>query len=88
MINKPDKVEAEAFDVVLKSVGDRKISVIRTVRQITGHQLRDSKNLVDRAPITIKDQLPLEQAESLKTMLEESGAVVELKAANENEGAS
>jgi large subunit ribosomal protein L7/L12 len=82
-INKPDKVEPEAFDVVLKSIGDRRLSVIKTVRQVTGHQLRDSKNLVDRAPVTIKDQLPLEEAESLRAMLEESGAVVELKAANE-----
>jgi large subunit ribosomal protein L7/L12 len=75
--------EAEApkdnFDVVLKAAGDKKIQVIKVVREATGLGLKEAKDLVESAPKTIKEALPKADAEKLKKSLEEQGASVELK---------
>jgi large subunit ribosomal protein L7/L12 len=74
----PAKEEKTTFDVVLKSAGDKKIQVIKTVRQITGLGLKEAKDLVDGAPGKVKEGVPKEEAEKIKKELEENGAVVEL----------
>jgi large subunit ribosomal protein L7/L12 len=66
-------------NVILASAGDKKIQVIKVVRELTGLGLKEAKDLVDGAPKTVKEGVSKEEAESLKTKLEESGAVVELK---------
>lgn len=78
----PGEQEAEEkteFDVVLKEIGQKKIAVIKAVRAATGLGLAQSKEIVDKAPSTIKEKLSKEDAENLKKSLEEAGAVVELK---------
>jgi large subunit ribosomal protein L7/L12 len=70
--------EKSSFDVVLKSAGDKKIGVIKVVREITGLGLKEAKELVETADAKIKEGLSKEDAEKLKAQLEESGAVVEL----------
>ena len=67
------------FDVVLTAPGQKKIGVIKIVREITGLGLKEAKELVDSAPAPIKEKLPTEEAEALKAQLEEAGASVELK---------
>ena len=74
-----DDVEKTEFDLVLKEAGQKKIAVIKEVRGITGMALKDAKALVDKAPVTIKEKLPKDEAEKFKTQLEEAGALVELK---------
>lgn len=71
--------EQSEFDVVLSSVGDKKINVIKVVREITGLGLKEAKELVDNAPKPVKEKVSKEEAESLKAKLEEVGAGVELK---------
>ena len=71
--------EKTDFDVVLASAGDQKIKVIKVVREITGLGLADAKALVDGAPKTLKEGAAKEEAEEIKTKLEEVGAKVELK---------
>jgi large subunit ribosomal protein L7/L12 len=71
--------EKDSFDVVLTGAGDKKIQVIKVVRAATGLGLKEAKDLVDGAPGTIKEALNKEEAEKLKTELEEAGAGVELK---------
>lgn len=71
--------EKSEFDLVLKEPGQKKIAVIKEVRQITGMNLKDAKALVDKAPVTIKEKMPKEDAEKAKAGLEEAGAVIELK---------
>lgn len=71
--------EKTDFDVVLKSAGASKLAVVKLVKEITGLQLKEAKDLVDAAPSTIKVKLPKEEAESVKRKLEEAGAEVELK---------
>ena len=75
--------EAEApkdtFDVVLKGAGDKKIQVIKVVREATGLGLKEAKDLVEGAPKVVKESLPKADAEALKKKLEEQGAAVELK---------
>ena len=71
--------EQTAFDVVLASVGDKKIQVIKVVRTITGLGLKEAKDLVDAAPKAVKEGLPREEADSIKGQLEEAGATVEIK---------
>ncbi len=71
--------EKTDFDVVLASAGDQKIKVIKVVREITGLGLADAKALVDGAPKTLKEGAAKEEAEEIKTKLEEVGATVELK---------
>lgn len=71
--------EKSEFDVVLTAAGDKKIAVIKEVRAITGLGLKEAKELVDSAPKPVKEGVAKEEAEALKTQLEEAGAQVELK---------
>ena len=71
-----DKTE---FDVILASAGDKKINVIKVVREVTGLGLKEAKALVDGAPAPVKEGASKEDAEALKAKLEEAGATVELK---------
>ncbi len=71
--------EKSSFTVVLSSAGDKKIQVIKVVRELTGLGLKEAKDLVDGAPKTVKDGVSKEEADTLKAKLEESGAVVEIK---------
>jgi len=67
------------FDVVLTAAGDKKIQVIKAVREVTGLGLKEAKELVDSAPKAVKEGVPTAEAEELKAKLEEAGASVELK---------
>ncbi len=71
--------EKTDFDVVLESAGDKKIQVIKVVREITGLGLKEAKALVDEAPKALKEGVAKEEAEEMKAKLEEAGASVELK---------
>jgi large subunit ribosomal protein L7/L12 len=71
--------EQTEFDVVLNGAGDKKIAVIKEVRSITGLGLKEAKELVDNAPNPIKEAVSKEEAEDLKSKLEDAGAEVELK---------
>ncbi len=71
--------EKTEFDVVLESAGAKKIAVIKEVRGITGLGLKEAKELVDNAPNAIKEGVAKEEAEEIKSKLEEAGATVELK---------
>src|SRR5215216_5961552 len=71
--------EQTEFDVVLQSPGEKKIQVIKEVRAVTGLGLKEAKALVDEAPNPVQEALSREDAEALKTRLEEAGATVELK---------
>lgn len=71
--------EKSQFDVELTSAGDKKINVIKVVREITGLGLKESKDIVDGAPKVIKEKVAKADAEEMKKKLEEAGAKVELK---------
>ena len=71
--------EKTAFDVVLTSAGQQKIQVIKVVRALTGLGLKEAKDLVDGAPAPVKEGVNQEEADSIKSQLEEAGASVELK---------
>ncbi|MDI9512682.1 MAG: 50S ribosomal protein L7/L12 [Caldicoprobacterales bacterium] len=71
--------EKTEFDVVLESFGDKKLQVIKVVRELTGLGLKDAKELVEAAPKAIKEGVDKEEAESLKAKLEEAGGKVVLK---------
>ncbi|MBE9537120.1 MAG: 50S ribosomal protein L7/L12 [Proteobacteria bacterium] len=71
--------EKTDFEVVLTGAGDKKIQVIKIIREITGLGLKEAKELVDGAPKTVKEGLAKEEAEELKKKIEEQGASVELK---------
>ena len=71
--------EKDSFNVVLASVGDKKIQVIKVVRTITELGLKEAKDLVESAPKPIKEDVAKAEAEEMKTKLEEAGATVELK---------
>ncbi len=71
--------EKSEFDVVLASAGDKKINVIKVVREITGLGLKEAKALVDGAPGTVKEGVAKAAADEMKAKLEEAGATVELK---------
>ena len=71
--------EQTEFDVVLQSAGEKKIQVIKVVRAATGLGLKEAKALVDEAPNPVKEAASKEDAENLKSQLEEAGATVELK---------
>jgi len=75
----PAAEEKTEFDVVLTSFGDKKIQVIKVVRAITGLGLKEAKDIVDGVPNTNKEGVPKEEAEKIKTGLEEVGGTVELK---------
>ncbi len=72
-------VEKEDFTVVLTGSGDKKIQVIKVVRELTGLGLKEAKDLVDGAPKPVKEGVPKAEAETLKKKLEEAGGTVELK---------
>ncbi len=71
--------EKTEFDVVLANAGAQKIKVIKVVREITGLGLAEAKALVDGAPKTVKEAVAKDEAEDMKTKLEEAGATIELK---------
>src|SRR5437762_7123976 len=71
--------EQTAFDVVLTGAGDKKIQVIKVVRAITGLGLKEAKDLVDSAPKPVKEGVPREDADSVKSQLEDAGASAAVK---------
>lgn len=71
--------EKTEFDVVLVSPGEKKINVIKVVRELTGLGLKEAKDLVDNAPNPVKEGASKDEAEQIKAKLEEAGAAVELK---------
>jgi large subunit ribosomal protein L7/L12 len=75
---KPAEEKTE-FNVILKSVGDKKINVIKVVREVTSLGLKEAKDLVDGAPKTLKEGVTKEEAESIKAKFAEVGAVIELQ---------
>jgi len=75
----PAAEEKTSFDVILTSAGDKKIQVIKVVRELTGLGLKEAKDLVDGAPKPIKTGISKEEADSMKAKLEEQGAAVEIK---------
>ncbi len=72
-------VEKNTFDVILKSAGGTKLQVVKLVKELTGLGLKEAKDLVDAAPKAVKEGVSKEEAQSLKSQLEEAGAEVELK---------
>lgn len=75
----PAVEEQTEFDVILTAAGDKKINVIKVVREITGLGLKEAKDLVDGAPKPIKEKVSKEDAEAVKAKLVEAGAAVEVK---------
>jgi large subunit ribosomal protein L7/L12 len=71
--------EKDEFDVILDSPGDKKIQVIKVVRELTGLGLKEAKDLVDGAPGAVKEGISKADAEAMKAKLEEAGAAVSLK---------
>ncbi|MAV51374.1 50S ribosomal protein L7/L12 [Flavobacteriales bacterium] len=71
--------EKTEFDVILKAAGGSKLAVVKLVKELTGLGLKEAKDIVDGAPSPIKEGIPKDEAEALKTQLEEAGAEVELK---------
>ena len=71
--------EQTEFNVVLESIGDKKIQVIKAVRELTSLGLKEAKELVDGAPGNVKEAVSKEEAEAAKTKLEEAGASVQIK---------
>lgn len=71
--------EKSEYNVALKAVGGSKINVIKAVKEITGLGLKEAKDIVDNAPGVIKENVPVAEAETMKTKLEEAGATVELE---------
>ena len=71
--------EKSEFDVILSAVGDKKIQVIKAIREVTSLGLKEAKDLVDNAPKPVKEGVAKEDADGIKTKLEEAGASVEIK---------
>ena len=71
--------EQTEFTVVLTAIGDAKVNVIKAVREITGLGLKESKDLVDAAPKPVREAVPKEEADQVKTKLEEAGASAEIR---------
>ncbi len=71
--------EQTEFDLILQNMGDNKIAVIKAVRAITALGLKDAKDMVEKAPVTVKEAVSKDEAEEIKKQLEESGATAELK---------
>ena len=74
-----EKEEQTEFDVILTSAGEKKINVIKVVREITKLGLKEAKDLVDGAPKMVSEKVSKEEAESIRKKLEEAGATVEVK---------
>ncbi|QGG49196.1 50S ribosomal protein L7/L12 [Heliorestis convoluta] len=75
----PAAEEKTEFDVVLTAAGDKKVNVIKVVREITGLGLKEAKELVDNAPKAVKEKVSKDEAEAIKTKLTDAGATVEVK---------
>ncbi len=75
----PVEEEKTEFDIVITSVGDKKIPVIKAVREVTDLGLKEAKDLVDNVPAKLKEAVAKEEAEKIKAKLEDAGAIVELK---------
>jgi len=75
----PAAEEKTSFDVILKAAGDKKIQVIKVVRELTGLGLKEAKDLVDGAPKPVKTGVSKEEAETIKSKLEAEGATVEIQ---------
>ena len=73
------EAEQTEFDVILKSAGAAKLAVVKLVKELTGLGLKEAKEIVDKAPAPLKEKVSREEANTLKTQLEEAGAEVELK---------
>jgi large subunit ribosomal protein L7/L12 len=71
--------EKTEFDVVLKAAGEKKINVIKAVREVTSLGLKEAKDLVESAPATVKEGVSKDEAEAIKKKFEEAGATVEIK---------
>jgi large subunit ribosomal protein L7/L12 len=71
--------EQTEFDAILKNIGEKKIQVIKVVRELTGLGLKEAKELVDGAPKPVKEKVSKQEAEQIKTKLEAEGATVEIK---------
>jgi large subunit ribosomal protein L7/L12 len=71
--------EKSSFDVILKAAGPNKLAVVKLVKELTGLGLKEAKEIVDKAPAPIKEGVPKDEADSLKSQLDEAGAEVELK---------
>jgi len=74
-----EAAEQSEFDVILKAAGGSKLAVVKLVKELTGLGLKEAKGVVDGAPAPIKEGVSKEEAESLKSQLEEAGAEVEVK---------
>ena len=75
----PEVEEKTSFDVILASAGEKKIQVIKVVRELTGLGLKEAKDLVDNAPKPVKTGVSKEEAEAMKAKLEAEGAKIEIK---------
>lgn len=75
----PAEEEQTEFDVVLKAAGEKKVNVIKVVRELTGLGLKEAKDMVDGAPSTVKEAVSKADADAAKAKLEEAGATVEVK---------
>lgn len=75
----PEVEEKTEFDVILKEIGPEKIKVIKVVRELTSLGLKDAKDLVDRAPKTVKENVTKEEAAAMEAKFKEVGATVEIK---------
>lgn len=75
----PAAEEQDEFNVILLGSGEKKVNVIKVVREITGLGLKEAKAMVDEAPSSVKEGIPKAEAEEIKKKLEEAGASVELK---------
>jgi large subunit ribosomal protein L7/L12 len=75
----PVEEEKTEFDVILKETGEKKVNVIKAVRELTGLGLKEAKDLVDGAPSTVKEAVSKADADAAKAKLEEAGATVEIK---------
>ena len=71
--------EKTEFDVILKAAGDKKINVIKAVREVTSLGLKEAKDLVESAPATVKEGVSKDEAEAVKRKFEEAGATIEIK---------
>ena len=71
--------EQTEFDVILKSAGQAKLGVVKAVKEATGLGLKEAKDIVDKAPVAVKEKISKAEAEALKAALEEAGAEVEIK---------
>ena len=73
------EAEQTAFDVVMTSAGQAKLGVVKAVKELTGLGLKEAKDLVDKAPVAVKEKVSKSEAEQIKAALEEAGAEVEIK---------